>query len=343
MEQDRKEGRRVSVDDVYGELVKIRRTGLSEQSVREHGEKLLTLPIVTDEFENGSHATVDRVNAAVKAVECAVDHLTSRDPDHSYLVHTLVRIKSEKMAERILDAREALGYPVRRDGRANDHVYSQLEADLARAYRRLAAALVRANSSPCVSLDIGREADNAMRSSVQALVSQAEVIRKLIRLHPGLESQARAAVYDALITLWPNGAQILADLGVDEDLRGPTLLAEAIIITINARHSLLNQYMLGGKYVILRTLSPLSMREANVIHEITGESLPDGVHVQEWLDEIAADRGEVELNRFAEDFFAELLELTRGDELTHWPTLPRRASTSEARDSRESKQVWEKR
>lgn len=312
---------RPTVDEIYAELVKIRRTGLNETSVRKHGDQLVTLPIVVDELRRGGHATTDKVNAAIKAVECAVDNLTPRDPEHSYLLYTLIRIKSQQVSERILDAREAMGFPVIRDGRANDHIYSQLETDLAKAYRQLAAALVRADSTPCTGVDVATKVDDVLRRSERALIANADAISAFRTLSPKMEARARITVYEVAVRLWPKGAQFLADSGIDEELRGPSLLAAGIILTFYDPEFRQTANRINIVYLFARILSPVTTELRDAILLSSGIRLPENQYLDEEFEELERDLTVAELKVESDKFLNGLMIVADRQELESWPVF----------------------
>jgi hypothetical protein len=324
---------RPTVNEIYAELVKIRRTGLNETSVRKHGDQLVTLPIVADELRRGGHATTDKVNAAIKAVECAVDNLTPRDPEHSYLLYTLIRIKSQQVSERILDAREAMGFSVIRDGRANDHIYSQLETDLAKAYRQLAAALVRADSTPCTGEDVATKVDDVLRRSERALISNADAISAFRTLSPKMEARARSAVYEVAIRLWPKGAQLLADSGIDEELQGPSLLAAGVIRTFFSQdfHQLNSRLTL--EYLLARILSPITTEQRDAILYSSGTSVPKDKYLDRVFEQLEKTLTGAELEAEFDKFLEEMMIGATRQEAVRWPIF---------REQSKRREEWEK-
>ncbi len=157
-----------------------------------------------------------------------------------------------------------------------------------------------------------------------------------MQLQPGLEPQVRSVIYDLLVELWPRGAQVLADLGVHEDLLGPTLLAEAIFITIGARHDILTQYRMYGEYVIFHALSPLTSDQQSLISQVTGESVSAGRHIDDWLMKVIGRRSPDDIDNFLRAFFTALLVLAKEDETNFWPTLPRQLRFMEEAATRRS-------
>ena len=334
MDSELEAPRRPSVNEIYAELVKIRRTGLNEQSVRKHGDKLVTLPIVADELRRGGHASIDKVNAAIKAVECAVDNLTPRDPEHSYLLYTLIRIRSQQVSERILDAREAMGFSVTRDGRANDQIYSQLEADLTKAYRQLAAVLVRADSTPCTGNDVAAQVDDVLRRSERALISSADAINAFRSLSPKMEARARSAVYEVALRLWPKGAQLLMESGIDEELQGPSLLAGGIVHTFYDRDFYQVDSGLTLDYIFARILSPLTTEQRNAILYSSGTSITEDQYLDRAFDELTNTLTDTELKVEFDKFLEEMMIGANRQEAVRWPIFREQSKRREEWDKK---------
>lgn len=209
------------VADIYGELVKIRRTGLTVHSVLAHAAKLLELPCVTQELARivgdasdveGKH---DRASAAVNVIECAVAYGIRQRAYRVILWRTLhlagVPGGTGKWAEWDADT-PTVGQRLSaamRDLRWSELKQKRAEEKMVEAYTELASVLVRRDTSPCrastddspLDIELAEFLDDLVGSATQLL----RITRNLSGLGFELDEGVREALHMEMIELLPRG------------------------------------------------------------------------------------------------------------------------------------------